>query len=101
HRYAEEGDPDGPQARGPLAESKDGIQRSRCPVLQRRFLEILQPIEPGSDPVARCSHLPRGFGVPALVRIQKRANGHGSEPQRAEDDPKQPSLLLPPLPTPT
>ena len=99
-RQARERQPHAPQPRAPLLEAECPVRRGRRPVLQRRLFEVLQAIEPWSDPVTAREHLARDLGVTALVGIEERAHLEGREPGGAEDDPRPPAepAAAPPLP---
>src|SRR6202158_75440 len=56
----------GPQARRPVMNAKDRIGGSGDPVLQRRLLEILDPVEPRRYPGAAGCHPARQLRVSGL-----------------------------------
>ncbi len=94
-RQAGEAEADSPQARAPVAQPHDRIERCRRPVLQHRLLEVLQPIEPRGDPVAARHHLAGNLRVAPLVGIEHRADLNGDEPHRRQRDPTPPPHQLP------
>ena len=76
----------GPQARRPMMNAEDRIGGSGDPVLERRLLEILDPVEPRRDPVAAGRHLARNFRVSAFVRVHQTTILEIGEPNRGEDE---------------
>src|SRR6185312_4706404 len=57
------------------------------PVLQRRLLEVLHPIEPRGHPIAADQHLARDLAVAALVGVEQRGYAEGRKPQQEQQRP--------------
>src|SRR6185437_334533 len=57
------------------------------PVLQRRLLEVLHPIEPRGHPIAAAQHLARDLAVAALVGVEQRGYAEGRKPQQEQQRP--------------
>ncbi len=79
-----------PQTRLPFAEAEHFISHRSRPVLQRRFFEVFETVEPGRDPVARHHHFPRNFGVAAFVRRNQIAPAQRAQPENDEGGKQQP-----------
>ena len=75
----------GPEARRPLRDAERLVRRGSRPVLERRFLQVGEPVEPGRDPVAGDDHLARDLGVTTLVRMGEQPPGQLHEPERQQD----------------
>ena len=85
-QHAEKAGQRGPQARAPGA-LPEGLERGRGrPVLQRRLLEVLEPVQARGEPVAAGDHLARDLGVAALVGVEQVALAEIGEPGEGEDE---------------
>src|SRR5438270_6830560 len=69
-----------------MMNAEDRIGGSGDPVLERRFLEILDPVEPRRHPVAAGRHLARNFRVSAFARVHQTTILEIGEPNRGEDE---------------
>jgi hypothetical protein len=59
--------------RAPLVDAEDRVRNRRRPVLERRFLEVDEPVQVRRDPVARDEHFARDLGIAALVGLEPRS----------------------------
>ena len=75
----------GPQPRRPLVGREDPEGERREPVLERRLLEVLEPVEARRDVVAAREHFARDLGVARFVRPEERACLERAEPQHAQE----------------
>ena len=89
HRKPQQQQPEQPGRGWPPARRKfvlaKGLERQRCgPVLQRWFLEVFEPIEPGRDIVRGQRHFARDFGISAFIGAHQGSGRGGPKPGRKE-----------------
>ena len=78
-----------PQPRRPLAFAEQRVGRGGGPVLQGRFLEILEVVQARRGPVAAGHHFAGDFGVASLVGFHQFAVADVAEPGQREQHGEQ------------
>ena len=83
-QYGQESRERRPQSRRPFVHAEVLERGSRQPVLDRRFLEVLEPVQARRHPVARRGHLARNLGVTPFVGVREEARVERDEPQERD-----------------
>src|SRR3712207_2160840 len=79
----------------PFALAKHREQCGRGPVLQRRLLEVFEPVETRGDPVAARCHFTRNLCVAAFIGLRQWVQPRRGEPKRSKPHPYDPKRHLP------